>query len=251
MFIPVGIHENLVLDSKSKINDHGTLELNIKSVQSDEAVFAALANDDIVQSLESSLRFYPPNLLDFDKNKKTAADIAKDMSVLRHQFTQFARLYATEDEVKAAIGGLQMLADLGIPAEDMPKAFQSLVNEEFLHRVVTNLSKKFLDFLTSKNAFDGSTPFRMKFWRQSAAKNFVTIPVSTFDTWIESMAIPKDQSKVAYSDYEIEKGKNNAAPAKSSSAQSGTAETAKAASLFGDTSETKTADSEAKPPLFS
>ena len=246
--IPVGIHENLVLTSKSKINEHGTLELSIASIQSDEAVFAALENDQVVQVMESSLRFYPPNLLDFDKNKKTAADIAKDMSLMRHKYTQFALLFGTTEEVKAAIGGLQMLADLGIPQEDMPKAFQSLVNEEFLHRVVTNLSKKFLDFLAAKDAFSGETAFRIKFRRQSANKNFITIPTSTFDTWIEPMSIPKDQSKIAYNDYEIEAGKSNSAAPKASASQTGAAETVKAKALFGDSN---VAESDNKPALFS
>jgi len=245
--ISVGIHENLVLSDKTKINEHGTLELAIKAEEGDEAVFAALQNNTVVQSMESSFRFYPPNLLTYEtKEPRTAAEIAKGLSILRHQFMEYAKLYGTKEEAEAAIGGLKMFEGLGIPQEDLPKAFRALTNEEFLKKVTNNLSKKFYNYLKAKNAFDGSVKFRQKFLRQSKAKNFATISKSTFDTWIEPMSIPKEQSKIAYSEYEITNGKNNPDPASASASQSEAAEV-KAASLFGDEAK----PSEGQPSIFS
>ena len=257
--INVGIHENLTLSDKSKINEHGTLELVVKSIEDDNAVFAALAGNTVVQTMESSIRMYPPNLLDFDKNLKSAADVAKDMSIIRHQFLTYGKLFAPKEDVEAAIGGLQMFEGLGIPPEDMAKAFQALTREDFLHRVVTNLSTKFLGFLQAHNAFDGSVTFRQKFLRQSKPKNFIAISSSSFDVWLEPMTIPKEQSRIAYSDWEIKNGRNSSSDAPASGKQSGTAETAKAAALFGDDTtatpsggtEVKELPVDNKPGLFS
>ncbi|KKL66479.1 hypothetical protein LCGC14_2144550, partial [marine sediment metagenome] len=71
--IKVGIHENLALSAKSAINEHGTLELVIGSVQSQEALLEAFEGNDVFDNMESSLRFYPPSITDFNKKSKTSA----------------------------------------------------------------------------------------------------------------------------------------------------------------------------------
>lgn len=230
--IKVGIHENLVLSDESKINDKGTLELCVKSVQDPNALLNAFENNTTFNEMKSSFRFYPPNMTDFEGRTKTAPEIAQELLRMRHQLMQYALLYATKAEVETAIGGLAMFEGLGIPKEDMAKAINQFTDENFTKKVVTNLCTKFLEFLRSKNAFNGQVTFRQKFLRQSKAKNYATIPLSDFDVWIEPMSVPKDASKVAFTDYEIKNGKHLDHPVASTDAETSAEDANKAQQLF-------------------
>lgn len=230
--IKVGIHENLTLSSKTKINEHGTLELVIASAQSSNALMDAFTSNSTLTSMESSIRFYPPNMKDFEQKAKSASEVGKDLLLMRHQFMQYGLIFATKEKVEAAIGGTAMFEGLGIPPEEMAKALAMLTREDFVQKVTTNLSTKFLKLLTESNAFSGTTLFRQKFLRQSKDKNYAVIPTSDFDTWIESMDIPKNASKIAYSKWEVENGKNDPDPVAGDASQSTDADKTKAADLF-------------------
>lgn len=248
--IKVGIHENLCLSSKSKVNEHGTLELAIKAVQSENALMEAFENNTTFESMESSFRFYPPSLKDFDQNLKSAADIGAEMLKMRHQFKQYALLFTTEDVVNDAIGGTQMFSGLGIAPEKYAQALTMLNKEEFLKKVCTNLATKFLNLLTKLDAFSGKVTFRQKFLRQSKDKNFAVIPNSTFETWVEPMTVPKESSKVVFSQWEVDNKKNDPNPGKADSKQSTQKDAKKAANLFGGDDAPATDKDTPKPDLF-
>jgi len=144
-----------------------------------------------------------------------------------------AKLYAPEATVDSYIGGTKMFDGLGIAPEQMAKAVNALTNKEFLGKVVTNLGNKFVDFLAKANAYNGGITFRMKFLRQSKLKNYAVISRSSFDTWIEPMSIPKAASKIAFTKYEIDNGKNDPNPAAGDEATTTTEEAVKGAELFG------------------
>jgi len=261
--IPVGIHNNLVISEKSKINDKGSLELVIKSVESPEAILAALTNNEVYQAMESNFRFFTPSITDFNKNVKSAADIVKDLTVRRHQLSKFAEVFGTKDEVRKAIGDMAMFEGLGIPPEGYGKAIGMLTNLDFLQKVDANLCGKFLDFLKSKNAYDSaSNGFRAKFPRGSKNKTFSSISKSTYETWIEPMTIPETASKIEWSDYEKNEGLNHANPIASDATQAAVTDVNKANALFkspdahaeSDAKEVKDMTDEApvkdKPALF-
>jgi hypothetical protein len=229
--IKVGIHENLTF-SKAVINDKGTLELGIKTVEDPDALLNAFEGSGTFDKMESSFRFYPPSMKDFDQVPKDSAALASEILKMRHQFIQYARLFATKEDVEDAIGGLNMFNGLGIPPEDIKKALAQFTNEDFLKNVVTNLGQIFADFLAEKNAFSGSVLFRHKFIRQSKAKNFATIPNSDFDVWVESMDIPSNASKISYSEWELKNGKDNPDPVASSDADTTVEDANKASALF-------------------
>lgn len=230
--IKVGIHEDLILSDKTKINDKGTLELAIKAIQSPDALLNAFEGNDTFTSMESSFRFYPPNMKDFDGAVKTSADIAAEVLKIRHQLIQYAMLYGTKEEVTQAIGGLAMFNGLGITQDQIKGALNQFNQEAFTQKVVTNLCTLFLNFLKEKNAFNGQVRFRHKFLRQSKDKNFATIPTSDFDVWVESMDVPKSASKIAFSEYEIANGKHNGDPVSSSGSEASAEDANKAADLF-------------------
>ena len=115
-------------------------------------------------------------------------------------------------------------------------AMKMLTNKDFVGKIHTNLSNKFLAFLNQQQAFSGNVTFRQKFLRQSADKNFATISKSVYpsDVWLESMTIPKSESKIQYTPYEIEKGKNSSAPSKTDKSRTTTSADKNAAkALFG------------------
>ena len=248
--IKVGIHENLVFTEKTKINEHGTLELGIAAVQSADAMLNAFEGNDTFNAMESSFRFYPPSMKDYDQNDKSSADIAAEILVLRHQLMTYAKLVAPKAEVEKALGGLAMFNGLGIAPEQIKKSLTMFNQEDFMKKVVTNLCALFVNFMKTKNAFNGAVLFRHKFLRQSKPKSFAVIPTSTFDTWVESMDVPKEASKIEYSKWEIDNGKNNPDPVASSEGQSNAEDANKASTLFAAPKADDVAPTDAKPDLF-
>lgn len=230
--IPVGIHENLKLSPETKVNEQGSLELVIESAGGGAAVLDAFTSNTTFSPMKSLIRFYPPNMTTFNKDVKSATEIASDLLKIRHQFSQYAMLYATKDKVDASIGGLEMFKGIGIPDDQLAEAIERLTNEEFMQKVCTNLAEKFVKFLNENNAFSSKVPFRQKFLRQSKDKNYAVIPTSDFDVWIESMEIPKSASKISYTKWEIDNGKNDPTAA-SGDAPEANVDVNKAKNLFG------------------
>lgn len=212
-----GIHENLMISSKTKVNEHGTLELVIASAQSEDAELLAFQNNMVNISMESNIRFYPPSLTDFDKVVKKPGEIGQELRRMRFQLNEYAKLYATQEQIDKYIGGMSMFEGLGIPPADYGKALKMVVQKDFLEKVVTNLATRFIKFLQDAKVYESNILFRQKFLRQSKDKNYAVIPTSDFDVWIEPMAILAEHSKIAFSDWEIKNGKNDPNPAASSS----------------------------------
>lgn len=250
-FIQVGIHNNLRITDETKINEHGTLELSIEQDSGGNSAVDALMSNSVMDSMKSSFRFYPPNLKDFDGNTKTGGDLVGDLTKIRYQMSQYLYLYATKQEVDAAIGGATMFAGLGIDTnnrEEVGKAIAQLIREDFMKKVMANMANNFLNFCKAKGVFTSDVRFRQKFLRQSKAKHYATISNSNYDVWIEDMSVPADASKVAFSDYEKDKGKDDPNPVASDPSANADAQAKqKAANLFGEGAANQ--DLPAAPPL--
>lgn len=227
--INVGIHENLVLSDKTKINDKGSLELCIVAAGGN-SIMDAFEDNTTFSELEQSYRFYPPSAKDFDQKTKSGVDLAKDLLKVRHQYMQYALLYASKEDVAKAFGGFKMFEGQGIEGNE--KQIASLTTEAYRNKVSTNLASLFLKFLKSKKAFSKPVPFRQKFLRQSADKNFSTIPGSSFDVWIEPMTVPAEQSVIQYTEWEIENKKNLSTPVSSTKSQTSEADKEAGKALF-------------------
>lgn len=253
--IPVGIHENLVISEKSKLSDKGGMDLVVKTVETPEAILAALTNNEVYNAMESNFKFFSINLTDFNKNVKGAADLVKDLTVVRHQLSSIASVYATKEEVDKAIGGMAMFEGFGIDPSKYGNAIAQLVQADFLKKVEDNLYQKFLDFMKAKKAFEGA-PFRAKFPRGSKNKTFAGITKSPYDVWIEPMSVPKAQTKIEWSDYEIKEGLNHGNPIASDAAKTSVEDVNKAKNLFNKPGGKEEAPKEAptttsaKPDLF-
>lgn len=255
MFLTVGIHENLVLDAATtKINDKGTLVIGIKQSEGEDDLLSAMESSEVMSKMSGNLMMFPPMGKTFDGDAKTAADLVAEMLVMRHQLLQYAMIFTTKEKANAAIGGTRMFADLGFDLNEkeiVKGCMARLTDETFRQSVATNLGKLFIELLNEVGAFTGEVSFRQKFLRASANKHYPSISTSSFDTWIEPMTVPKEQSKVAFTAYEISKKKNDPTPIAASSTQATPEVESKAASLFGaeTTNETADAESEDKPSL--
>ena len=231
--IPVGIHENLVISSKSKLSDKGGMDLVIKTIESPEAILAALTSNEVYNAMESNFKQFAHSLTDYNKNVKSAADLVKDLTTRRHQLMQIAKIFATEELVDKALGGMAMFEGLGIAPENYGKAVAQLTQADFLKKVDDNLCQKFLDFVKANKGFDNpAAAFRAKFPRGSKNKTFSSLCKSPYDVWIESMNVPAGQTKIAWSDYEIKEGLNHSNPIASDEAKANVNDANKAKDLF-------------------
>lgn len=213
-----GIWENLILGAKSQWNDKGSYDLVIEAAQTGDAELAAFESNVVSIGMASNMKFYSPNMITIDKKVKSSSDIGEELRQLRYQFMEYGKIFTTPESVEAYIGGTKMFDGLGIPPEEYGKAIAQLTNEPFAKKVHKNLCDKFHALLTAAGAFNGTVMFRQKFLRQSATKNWAVIPRSDISVWIEPMTIPKAQSKIEFTAWEIENGKNDPNPAASTKA---------------------------------
>lgn len=239
--ITVGIHSNLVLTEKTKINEYGSLEIGIKVAQDESAILDAFRDNTVSESMESVFRIYPPSEKDYKGNIKSGHEIAQDFLALREQYMTIAGIFGDPEEIAAAIGGTQMLEGHGI--EDLNKAIEALTGETFRNKVNEKLSTLFLNFLTSKKAFDGTVKFRMKFPRQNADKNFSTIPRNDKQgPWIELSGVPKAESNISWSDWEVAEKRNSGDPVASTATKVTEVDQKTADGLFTKKAETTAPD---------
>lgn len=231
--IKVGIHDNLRITKETSVNKEGSLELFIESAQSKDSMLSAFEENTTFTKMSSCLRFYPPSEKDFKGVIQSSADLGAALLKTRYQLMQYALLYATKEQVNEAFGGTKMLEGIGIKKEAFSNTLATLnKNPKALQAISTNLANLFVKFCKDYKVFDSKVLFRQKFLRQSDAKNFAVIPSSDFDTWIEPMTVPKEQSKIAYSQWEIDNGKNNPDPVVASAADTTPVDTSKADALF-------------------
>jgi len=248
-FIKVGIYENLHFSKATTIiNDKGSLELGFMSKMDDDAMLAAFRGNDTLEQSEGKFIVFPPNLVHFkDKVPKTAPELAADFTALRTYFLTYAKLFVTKEKAEAALGGAKMFDGLAIADSDLGKAIAQLTNETWMLKVYQNFSKKFIAFLATNGAFDGTTMFRHKFPRQSADKHYAGLPNSEYEIWVESMDVPKEASKVCWSEWEVKNNRTHGNPVASTKGKSAEKDTASAAALFNTPVDTAAA---APPDLF-
>ena len=230
-FLQVGITDNLVFSDKTTVNAKGTLELYMKTNNSADSLMAAFEGNTTLEAAESKMLHFPPGVKDFQGSPKTSETIAKELLDKRKTLLEYAYLLGTKDEANGAIGGLKMFEGVVDPAA-VGQALLRLTNEDLLNKVFTNLLNKFVAYLQAKKAFSGSVTFRHKFARQSKDKHYITLPA--FGAFVELMEVPKAQSKLVWTEWEIANGKNNPNPVASSKSKN--TEVEKAALLFGGSS---------------
>lgn len=222
--IKVGINENVFL-ANSQIDEKGNLELQFKEkADADKPkidnYFDVLAADaTVIEGSDSmSIRIFPPlpprEDSDRTKEKKVellVSDINKTKGILLH----ILKGYYTQEELKGKINPFRGLDHIKANFED------EIQKKEILEQIHRNLATDFIAAI-KPHLNKEEELFRLLLVRQSKEKHFATFRnryIEDNPFW-ESMAIPKEQSKVKFTPYELREGLNDGTPLPKSAADS-------------------------------
>ena len=207
-YLGVGIHENVILDSKTGINEKGSLVIEFATKVDSNNMYAAFADGTEMEASSVGLIQFPFNMTNWEGKTKTASEIGTDINNLKANLIDILSVFMTSDKAKAAIGIDVVFRGLGITPETQASLPQRLLNADFVAAVYKNICTA---FIAAATPFFNTAAFRLKLRRTSKAKHYSSIPPRTkfAETWIESMAVPKDQSKISWSKYDIDNGLNS------------------------------------------
>lgn len=240
--IQVGINENVVLE-KVEITDaeKGTLAFTFRGLGDPEkeklSAFEALAADGYTDTGDDqmTIRLFSPNVPFDKKNDGTPISLADqqdaatdNIAAVKNILFQILTVYMTAADAK-----LDLYKGTGLDAVNFPTR---ILQEATLQKIMVNMAT---DFVAKITPFldDDKYAVRLLLVRQSKTKHFATFR-SKFvkdNPFIESMAIPKEASKLAFTKYESTNGLNDGSPVPQSAADA-TAEKAeelRAESVFG------------------
>ena len=227
--LTVGINENVVLKS-AVINDKKRLELEFIEVEkigvAKKSVFDTLLTARTAEEgngLTMKLNILGPLL---PKKEELTAEkkidmLGGDLTRLIKQLSQILEQYLTADKIDLDSMDVQF-ANTGIT--DSATFESRILDQDVLDRIYDNITRRFVELVTpfvntSENAI------RLKLIRQSKDKHYATLP-SRFiadNPFIELMSVPKEQSRLKFTKYELEQGLDNGTPTSSAAAEDKTA----------------------------
>lgn len=240
--ITVGINENVVLE-KVEITekDKGTMAFTFRGVKEGAAeelsAFDALNSDGYTETGGDSLtiRLFAPNkpfeaktdgtpVSLADQQKMASANVAEKKNIL----FQILTIFVTSDKAK-----FDLYRGTGLDKDNFPTR---ILQETTLQKIMSNMAE---DFVTAITPFldDDKHAVRLLLVRQSKTKHFADFRQKFVkdNPFIESMLIPKEASKLAFTKHEIANGLNDGSPVPQSAADA-TAEKAEelqAEAVFG------------------
>ena len=243
--ITIGINENVILKNCEITTGDGgkiSVDFNLSDTDVAEEVTDDFAEDKYDENGmiitgsggRSIIKVWPLSVPD-EKDasgavKTTAVRIAEALDAtkdLQNLFMSFVKFYKPIAEIK-----FDRFAGLNITAQTTA----NLLNEEVLVAVTRNLANQFIEMMRP-HFNDAGIRLRVLLVRQSAAKAFPTFRKRFLSSnpIVESMAVPKEASKLAFTTYEVTKGLNSNAPSATAVDPSKEPEAPKdAASLFGN-----------------
>lgn len=209
--LQVGIHENIKLGAGTGFNEKGYFKLHLEQSGS-LSTFEAFMEDESIEKNEVSLIMFVPQVLKFNKvDMKSADEMAKELQTIRNWLRKILQVYLTEDQLKQEFSQQHMFSGMGQITE---ASFKTLLTQETsIKAICNNLFQSFIAAVTKYNLTEKETTFRIKFVRSSKKSNYPAIPKNK-DVWIESMKISKEESKIKYSQYEIDNEMNSTAQPK-------------------------------------
>ena len=228
-YLGVGIHENVVLSSKTAINDKGSIVLELETKTDATDLLGAFDSGESLEPDAVSLIMWPINMTNWEGKAKSASEVGQDLNNLKNTFVDILEVFMTSDKAKAALGADAMFKGLGINAETQSTLPTKLLQEGFVKSVYTNICTAFIE---AAKPFMDTNRMRIKLRRTSTAKHYAMIPPrgKYKETWIESMEVPTSASQVKWSKYELDKGLNSGAKAETDAVHA--TEAARVASMF-------------------
>lgn len=215
--IKIGINENIYLKSIGYDNEKNWCTITFEEVGGPKfaSTFDRMNADTAVESLPTrDIRIFcplEPFKEDAKKNVRTlqqrVTDINNSLMSIKAIYLHLLYGYMTEKEARLD----KMYADLGIDANNYDTL---IVQKEVFTKVFKQMSEQFIEkatpFLSKEDQL-----FRLLLVRQDAANAFPTFRKKyiTENPFWESMTIPKEQSKVSFTEYELKEGLNSDIPA--------------------------------------
>lgn len=219
--IGVGINENVYIVDVT-VNDKGRLAVKFKEkVPEQKSAFEALSSasgeveNEVNDMTLQMLSFNVPT--DTDKYKWSAEDrinrINADITLMRNRLTHILEGYMNSNDIKWSLW-----ANTGITAENYSERIQ---DSNVLQVVYSNICNQFIEQI-KPFANKSDKLFRVKLVRQSESKHYATWPSSNYpfskQPFFEPMEVPKEASKVAFTDYEKKNKLDDSTPVSKSTA---------------------------------
>lgn len=197
--IKVGINENLVIKEVKK-NDKGSIEITFQeaTVVDPMAALNSSGSTNLNQA-EHKVIIFPVNPNDAEGNMDSYKNLMAKIAEVKDPLDHILQQYMTKSSIKWDI-----FAGTGLTAETIQEEIR---REATLIKIYTNIVDQFIAMATQADAMKG-TPVRVLFIRQSKAKHYPRLRSRYLDRqpFIEPMSISKEQSKLAFSDYELKNG---------------------------------------------
>lgn len=211
--IKIGINENAVLSKVAK-NAQGTLETTWR-----QAVEGAKSDDPLAQfggglsdsaGGDRTIKIFPFDGKQQGENPVDSTEMSRRINGVRDILVAILQAYMTQDKIDEVLNPTTIFAGTGITSEN----FATRILMEDVHvKAYDNLTNAFIKLITPFLDKD-ELPMRLLLVRQSAAKAFADYRKNFIkdNPFIEPMSIPKEQSALKFTKWEIEKGRNNDAP---------------------------------------
>ena len=202
--LTVGIHEEVNLGDKTAINEMGSLDIQLVQGASETALDALMSDEDGYDAgNESNIKIFVPSVYKYGSSDvRSVTDIVQDIKRISGALKAILKVYLTEDVINKSFGTKIIFTENKISDN---KALEDFITvEDNLKLVVTKLFQQFVDLCGKHKIINSDSKFRIKLIRQSEAKHWPTFPKQNFETFVESMEVSKEQSKVAFTKYELE-----------------------------------------------
>jgi hypothetical protein len=225
--ITVGIHSNL-RPYKATKNDRGTLVIGFKEEVGAGTDLLGLINSTApstsLDGKDQDFLIYPPNATDRSGEIDTAENNLKKVMEIRDMLNHILLGYMTQDRIN-----FDPMQGCGVTNENIRVKLRT---QETLDAVYANIINQFISMITP-HLSNTTKLFRMIFPRQSKAKHYPVLRKRYLNEqpFMEPMEVPVAQSRLKFTDWEINNGFNTADRILASDPVDNT-ELATAASLF-------------------
>lgn len=221
--LKIGINENVLLSEVGR-SEQGTITLKFEQSNGEPQV--DLENlTDVSAMLNSSeddtgvgsdgavtMMLFQPQAQTHDGKPLDVKGILGEISRVKDPLNHILTTYISRDKVKwDLMKGTAFSTNPNMPKE---QALQVMQSEAFLKQVYNNIVDQFTATYNA-NPSIATTPVRVLFVRRSKAKNFMDLRRKFLNEqpFIELMAVPADQSKLAFTAWEKKNGFDSDAPA--------------------------------------
>ena len=213
--ISVGIHENVNISKETGINQDGKRVIVMEIRPDKKAVRKAMMRGEVLETMKSSFLQFDPNFEVYGKEGvlRTSFDMLQDLNKETLRFATYYSILLGGDWDKAveAINPEVVYKRLGIVTDEaIDNAMDRMNDKDFMTSCLNKAYEIFHDLISAIPNVE-EIKLRHKFIRGSKKKTFSSIPKFNKDNvFVEPMTVPREETKLAWTVYELEKGLNSA-----------------------------------------